>query len=181
MKDAPRSAFHVISGCSGGGKSALLAELGRRGYEVVEEPGRRIVREQLASGGDALPWADSEKFLELVVSCGLSALERASPNAPVFFDRSLVDVVVHFDSRGGAPETLRRAARRYARKVFLTPPWREIYRTDAERRHDFDAAVAEYQALVPGYARYGYEVVILPRLDVGRRADYVLRELELAD
>jgi predicted ATPase len=34
--------FVVISGCSGGGKSTLLAELGRRGHAVVEEPGRRI-------------------------------------------------------------------------------------------------------------------------------------------
>jgi predicted ATPase len=35
--------FVVISGCSGGGKSTLLAELARRGYRTVEEPGRRIV------------------------------------------------------------------------------------------------------------------------------------------
>ena len=34
--------FVVISGCSGGGKSTLLSELGRRGYGTVEEPGRRI-------------------------------------------------------------------------------------------------------------------------------------------
>ena len=44
----------VISGCSGGGKSTLLAELGARGYAVFEEPGRAIVKEQLVSGGDAL-------------------------------------------------------------------------------------------------------------------------------
>jgi RNase adaptor protein for sRNA GlmZ degradation len=36
--------FVVISGCSGGGKSALLEELGRQGYPTVEEPGRRISR-----------------------------------------------------------------------------------------------------------------------------------------
>jgi len=29
--------FVVLSGCSGGGKSTLLSELGRRGYRVVEE------------------------------------------------------------------------------------------------------------------------------------------------
>jgi predicted ATPase len=31
--------FVVISGCSGGGISTLFAELGRRGYAVVDEPG----------------------------------------------------------------------------------------------------------------------------------------------
>ena len=37
--------FVVITGCSGGGKSTLLDELGRRGHATIEEPGRRIVRE----------------------------------------------------------------------------------------------------------------------------------------
>jgi predicted ATPase len=32
----------VISGCSGGGKSALLSEFARRGYRTVDEPGLRI-------------------------------------------------------------------------------------------------------------------------------------------
>ena len=41
----------VISGCSGGGKSSLLAELQARGHRVVEEPGRRIIAEETVTGG----------------------------------------------------------------------------------------------------------------------------------
>jgi hypothetical protein len=37
----------VVSGCSGGGKSTLLVEMMRRGYQVYPEPGRQIVKEQL--------------------------------------------------------------------------------------------------------------------------------------
>lgn len=55
--------FVIISGCSGGGKSTLLAELQRRGYPVIEEPGRRIVEEQLGTGGHALPWLDMPAFM----------------------------------------------------------------------------------------------------------------------
>jgi hypothetical protein len=47
--------FVAISGCSSGGKSTLLAELGRRGHATVEEPGRRIVKQELAGEGSALP------------------------------------------------------------------------------------------------------------------------------
>jgi predicted ATPase len=50
--------FILLSGCSGGGKSTLLAELAQRGFATIEEPGRRVVREELASGGDALPWIE---------------------------------------------------------------------------------------------------------------------------
>jgi predicted ATPase len=54
----------VISGCSGGGKSTLLAELGRRRYAVVEEPGRRIVKTEIHSNGTALPWIDPKASFE---------------------------------------------------------------------------------------------------------------------
>jgi predicted ATPase len=61
----------VISGCSGGGKSTLLSELARRGYPVVEEPGRRIVQDELAGNGAALPWVDPVAF-------GMTAGSRVS-------------------------------------------------------------------------------------------------------
>ncbi|MBN9554045.1 MAG: AAA family ATPase, partial [Alphaproteobacteria bacterium] len=48
--------FIAISGCSGGGKSTLLDALRQRGFTVVEEPGRRVVRHEIETGGNALPW-----------------------------------------------------------------------------------------------------------------------------
>jgi len=47
--------FVTISGCSGGGKSTLLAELRRRGFVTIDEPGRRVVAENsIAVGGVAV-------------------------------------------------------------------------------------------------------------------------------
>jgi len=45
------SQLFVITGSSGGGKSTLLEELARRGYSVVPEAGRQLVREQQSIGG----------------------------------------------------------------------------------------------------------------------------------
>jgi hypothetical protein len=50
----------VLSGCSGAGKSSRLAELGRPGFPIYEEPARRVVKEQLYIGGDALRWGKRE-------------------------------------------------------------------------------------------------------------------------
>ncbi len=84
--------FVVISGCSGGGKSTLLAELQRRGHAVVEEPGRRIVREETAGDGAALPWVDLAAFARRAVDLALADREAAaSLDGWVFFDRGLVD------------------------------------------------------------------------------------------
>jgi predicted ATPase len=70
--------FIVISGCSGAGKSSLLAELGRRGCAVVEEPGRRIVEQELAGDGAALPWIDGAAFARRAVELALADRSEAA-------------------------------------------------------------------------------------------------------
>jgi predicted ATPase len=71
-----------------------------------------------------------------------------------------------------------RRSHRYHRRVFLAPPWPEIYVTDTERRHGFDTALPEYQRLLETYPSLGYEVCILPKTGVRERADFVLSVLE---
>jgi predicted ATPase len=171
--------FIVLSGCSGGGKSTLLDELRRRGHATVEEPGRRIVQAELAAGGSALPWIDMAAFARRAVNLALAdrARMREQPGL-VFFDRGLIDAACALEAHGGeaALDGLA-AAHRYHRQVFLTPPWPEIYAGDAERRHGFEAALEEYERLVQAYPRLGYETVVLPKVSVEARADFMLSRL----
>ncbi len=170
----------VISGCSGGGKSTLLGELGRQGYAVVEEPGRRIVREEIEGGGLALPWVDMAAFLHRAVAMALADRISASKlEGWVFFDRGLVDAAAGLQHLIGEPVLNSLGRRhRYHKLVFLAPPWPEIYLTDSERRHDRDFAVAEYLRLLEAYSSLGYEVSILPKVGVAERAAFVLKKLE---
>ena len=88
-KDASAT-FVVLSGCSGGGKSTVLAKLAALGHAVVEEPGRRIIAEEIASGGTALPWIDLEAFLRRAIDMALADRAAAAANqAWTFFDRGL--------------------------------------------------------------------------------------------
>jgi predicted ATPase len=171
--------FVVISGCSGGGKSTLLIELDRRGHATVEEPGRRIVKEELKCDGSALPWIDAVAFARRTVAMALA--DRASAAALdgwVFFDRGLIDAAVALQHLTGEPVlTPLGQSHRYHRRVFLTPPWPEIYVTDSERRHGLNAGVAEYRRLLDVYPSLSYEVTILPKVSVHERADFVLHIL----
>jgi predicted ATPase len=171
--------FVVISGCSGGGKSTLLIELGRRGYATVEEPGRRIVKEEMLGDGLALPWVNEIAFARRAVEIALADRTAAHRAAGwVFFDRGLLDAAVALQHLTGEPTlTTLGQAHPYHHKIFLTPPWPEIYVTDSERRHGLDAAVAEYQRLLDLYPSLGYEVTILPKVSVPERADFVLHTL----
>ena len=172
--------FVVISGCSCAGKSTLLAELGRRGHATVEEPGRRIVRQELAGEGSALPWANGAGFarrgIELAIADRRAAADR--PAGWVFFDRGLVDAASALQHLTGEPtlDALGQA-HRYHRRVFLAPPWQEIYVTDPERRHGFDQAIAEYHRLLVVYPSLGDEVILLPKVNVTARADFVVSTL----
>jgi predicted ATPase len=171
--------FVVISGCSGGGKSTLLAELAGRGYAVVEEPGRRIVQEELADSGAALPWVDAAAFARRAMTVALADRMAARRlNGWVFFDRGLIDAATALQHVTGEP-ALDRVGQlhRYHRRAFFAPPWPTIYATDVERRHDLQAAIAEYDRLLSAYPSLGYEVIILPRVGVSERADFILRTL----
>jgi predicted ATPase len=173
----------VVSGCSGGGKSALLAELARRGHATRPEPGRQVVREQLLIEGDGLPWRDVGTFVELCVSRAAHFYNTVLPgDGPVFFDRSIVDAVAAFARwRRPVPRHLTNAVARYryAPVVFMAPPWEALFRGDAERRHSFAEAVAEYDDLMRRYPAWGYAVRVIPKAGVAARADFVERALGL--
>jgi predicted ATPase len=167
--------FVVISGCSGGGKSTLLAELGRRGHAIVQEPGRRIVRHELRQGGTALPWIDMAAFARRAIAVALEDRAAASGHQGwVFFDRGLVDAAAalqHLTDEPGLASLTQ--SHRYNSIVFLTPPWPEIYVKDPERRHGLEDAEAEYTRLLEAYLRLGYRTLILPKVGIAARADFI--------
>lgn len=172
-----KSNFVVISGCSGGGKSTLISELSNRGYVVVHEPGRQIVKEQLAINGDALPWSNLEKFLDLALSRYLFQFNSQQEQKQlVFFDRSIIDAV---QLKTIQPEYFRNAANnfRYNRLVFLVPPWEEIFASDAERKHGFESAKKEFDELLIKYREFGYETILIPKIPVKERVDFILNKL----
>ncbi|CAG9266673.1 AAA family ATPase [Paraburkholderia unamae] len=175
--DAP-GRFVVLTGCSGGGKSTVLAELARRGHAVVAEPGRRVVQAQMLAYGRALPWLDLAAFLHHVIDVARDDLASAPASGWVFFDRGLIDAAVALAHLQGTPlqETLEHAPRFY-RRVFVAPPWPEIYVQDDARRHDLASANAEYERLRAAYPALGYTLTPLPKTGVAERSDFILATL----
>ena len=171
--------YVILSGCSGGGKSTLLAELRRRGLSTVDEPGRRVIKAEIDTGGRALPWVDLAAFARRAIEVSIEDRNAAADRPGwVFFDRGLVDAASALEHATGELALERLGSlHRYNQTVFLTPPWPEIYVPDSERKHDFKAAISEYERLERTYPALGYRVVVLPKIGVERRADLVLAEL----
>lgn len=170
--------FVVISGFSGGGKSTLLSALAARGFSSVEEPGRRILAEERAGDGKALPWVDAAAFGQRALAMSVADHEQAV--GLTFFDRGVVDAGVAIAARGGERPAAAIARYRYNR-VFLAPPWPEIFENDEDRRHSLEASLRDYERVRLAYLDAGYDPVLLPRETVAKRVDFVLANVGSKD
>ncbi|WP_433698805.1 AAA family ATPase [Nocardiopsis sp. CA-288880] len=168
----------VVTGGPGSGKTALIEHLAALGHARTAEAGRAIIRDQREIDGPGLAWRDDDLFAELMLSWEMRSHREASAwEGPVFCDRGVPDLVGYFLLRGlPVPAHVDRAARRfrYHRRVFVAPPWPEIFTGDAERHQSPEEAERTHRAMVEAYPAYGYELVELPRVPVAERARFVL-------
>jgi predicted ATPase len=177
MSDA-QGRFVVITGGPGSGKSTLIDALERAGHRASPEVGRGVIQAQMAIGGRALPWIDPPLFAETMLSWEMKSYhQEAARPGTVFFDRGVPDVIGYLRLIGlPVPAHMMRAAElfRYHRRVFIAPPWPEIFAPDRERKQTPEEAERSYAAMVETYGELGYELVELPRAPVAARLDVIL-------
>ena len=172
----------VITGGPGTGKSSLIDALAARGYRTMPEAGRAIIRDQVAIGGSALPWADRALFAELMLGWEMrSHREALASPSPVLMDRGIPDVVGYLTLCGlPVPAHIEAAAKihPYNERVFLAPYWGAIFAQDAERKQDRQEAEATGRVMAETYTRLGYQIVELPLVGIEQRADFIAERLQ---
>ncbi|MCE8438450.1 AAA family ATPase [Rhodovulum sulfidophilum] len=175
--------FFVVTGGPGTGKTSLITELARRGFHTIPESGRAIIREEMQSGGDALPWADRAAYAERMLQRDLRSYEDAQAHSgPVIFDRGIPDILGYLTLCSlPVPSHVAAAAKaaRYNARVFLAPYWDEIFTQDTERTQTRAEAEATGAVMRDTYTALGYEIIELPRTDIARRADFVCEQLAI--
>ena len=171
----------VISGCSGGGKSTLLSELGNNDYSIIPEVGRVLVKEQLEIKSDITPWKNPKLFCEKLIEKSVIAYQHAkkittAKDQIIFFNRCFLEGVSYYQTLkiedSNKYDNFIHELKYYP-IILMTPPWQEIYCQDDERKHSFEYAVAEYARLLKFYGRYGYQIIEIPKLNVKKRFQFV--------
>lgn len=169
----------VITGGPGVGKTTLLEELQKRFFTCIPEVAREIIKEQVSTDGDALPWKNKELYLQMMfdrsVDSYLSANQYDSPF--IFFDRGIPDSLTYAEIIGfEKTEIMDNAARRYRynQNVFYLSPWRDIFKTDEERKQSWEEAIVISELNTEIYRRFHYTPIVVPNHSPEKRADFIL-------
>lgn len=174
----------VITGGPGVGKTTLINELKDAGFLVVEEDARKIIQQQMLKDGDALPWKNKTLYAKLMLEASVSsyqAIKEMQRSKPIFFDRGILDAICYMNmEKIPIPPAMKAMAlaHSYASKVFILPPWKEIYKTDKERKQTWEEAVFTFESMKETYLGYGYEVIEVPKAAVGLRRAFIEKEIE---
>ncbi|MDR2235219.1 MAG: AAA family ATPase [Chryseobacterium sp.] len=175
--------LYVITGGPGAGKTTLLEELGRSGFAVVPEEARKIIKEQMSSGGDGLPWKNKGNYADLMLNASAETYQQIKKmNIPgaIFFDRGILDTICYMEMEKIPVSEASEAVIRetvYNDPVFILPPWKEIYENDQERKQTWEEAVFTFEKMKETYLKYGCIVIEVPRDTVENRRDFVLSRI----
>jgi predicted ATPase len=173
--------LYVLTGGPGSGKTTTLLALEQLGFSYVPEIARQIIQEQLRDRGDALPWANRERYTHLMLQSSIQSYrQHARIKHITFADRGLPDTLAYARLiRLPGQRTIRDTCERfrYADSVFIAPPWQAIYEVDTERKQDFEEAQRTYRELVSTYKECNYDLIDLPKVSPKERALFILEQI----
>lgn len=173
-----KSNLFVLTGGPGSGKTSVIEALRSDNHRCSDEAGRQIIRQQVAAGGDALPWSDRLGYAEAMLRRDLESYHQHEKGGGlVFFDRGIPDIIGYLRLEGlPVPGPMMQAAKdlRYANTVFLFPPWHEIFAQDTERKQTAETAEQTHQAMARIYGELGYNLIDVPKAPVEDRKAFIL-------
>lgn len=171
----------VIIGGPGTGKTTIIDGLTARGFCCYPEVSREVTMEAKKQGIEQLflenPLLFSELLLEGRKKQFLNACKEN--HEIVFLDRGIPDVLAYMHYIGDSyPAHFDHACQenKYT-KIFILPPWEEIYVSDEERYENYEQAKLIYNHLVETYEKYGYQLIPVPKDSVENRISYILSNL----
>jgi predicted ATPase len=168
----------VITGGPSTGKSAIITELLKRGYDCLEEISRQVILNARKDGVDQLFLKDPLKFSSLLLNGRVQQYEIANSlrSSAVFIDRGIPDVLAYLDYIGITyPKLFDKACENHIYDyVLILAPWQEIYTQDNERYESFEQAIEIHHHLLNTYRNYHYNLIDIPFDTVEKRVDYIL-------
>ena len=172
----------VITGGPGTGKSTVIEKLTQLQFTCMPEISRTITKEAQALGIEQLFLKDPLLFSKLLLEGRIDQYQRADHQLEpvVFFDRGIPDVYGYLDYLNmDYPDIfIDQSIRHRYNRIFMMPPWKEIYKTDNERYETYEQSMIIYEHLILAYKKIAYPVIVVPEGDIDTRVEFILNSLK---
>ena len=178
----------VVTGGPGTGKTSVIYKVEEAGHYCFHEIIRSMTLKAKEEGDPTTfisnPLAfvsDPYEFNKQLLTGRLEQYHKAKEidNTIVFYDRALPDVLAYMDYFGqeyGEDFIFTCKSHRYD-KIFVLPPWEDIYVSDNERLENFEEATQIHTLLDKAYRKLGYNVIEVPIGPVMERVQFILKNL----
>lgn len=171
----------VIIGGPGTGKTTIIEGLLAKGFCCYPEISREVTLEAKKQGIEQLFLENPLLFSELLLEGRKKQFYNAQkePHDIVFLDRGIPDVLAYMHYIGDSyPAFFDHVSKAHEySKVFVLPPWEDIYESDEARYENFEQAKLIFNHLLETYQNYGYQLIEVPRAKVEERVQYILSQL----
>jgi predicted ATPase len=172
--------WYVITGGPSVGKTSLLSELAKLGYDVVPEAARTVIDEGLERGLNLQTVRSDEKKFQEEVAIRKQHIESArDPQQLTFFDRGMQDTAAYMQyyNFGISPEIEKLMQKSRYNKVFLLEPLTK-YSADYARIEDKMFMKAVHDLLLQAYVNVGMEPILVPPVELEERLKIILKEID---
>ncbi|NGY38437.1 ATP-binding protein [Flavobacterium sp. XN-5] len=171
----------VIIGGPGTGKSTLINGLVAKGFCCYPEISREVTLEAKKQGIEQLFLEKPLLFSELLLEGRKKQFNDAlnESHDVVFIDRGIPDVLAYMHYIGDSyPAFFDTICKEHVyTKIFILPPWEEIYVSDEARYENYEQAKLIQSHLIETYEGYGYSLIEVPKDTINNRILFILDEI----
>lgn len=169
----------VLTGGPGAGKTSVINILANKGFNIVPEPARTLIEDYEMNSPHLHPKLSKENRILFQKAIENITIKDWFDNKSGFFDRSILDEIGYRNRYGiTINEELNLAAKNYRYDVvFIFPFWKEIYKNDDVRHETSEEAQIVGEFLHKAYNNYGYNPIIVPKIDADKRVEFILNNI----
>ena len=178
----------VITGGPSTGKTAVIEQLEKDGFNCLHEVIRNMTSEEKNHGqkieivsNPIISVTNPMKFNLRILNARIEQYKTAQEaiGKMFFFDRGIPDVLAYMDCFQQTYDSIFTNACENLRydNIFLMPPWKEIHVPDTERYESFEESLSIYECLKNSYEKHSYDVTIVPIGSITERVEYILEQI----
>lgn len=169
---------YVISGGPATGKTSVIIELKRLGYNVIEEVAREVATEDKRFSGKRIKEIDWVLFHEAIFKLQKEKLEKLD-SPVVFLDRSVGDLLA-YDKIHKVETTKERLdfAKKFRHDKIFILDFLDFYETDDVRDESVEEQEEIHNAIIEAYEKLRYKIIFVPFMKIEERVRFILNNIK---